>query len=118
MPRQSPPRVRNVPTHRSKLGPPELIDEVLDTVRLEIAHCAARAQDHARLIESTGTLACDITVEIYRDAAPHDLIQRAHGIQSLVLRGMNLLAELLSEAGRLESLAGIKGAADDSEHRW
>lgn len=97
------------------IGP---LDEVLAAVGTEIAHCASRANDLAKLIESTGSLAFNMTAEIYRDEAPCDLVQRAHGLQSLVVRGLNLLADLQSAAGRLESLAAVRGAVpEDAQQR-
>ena len=92
------------------------LDEVLDAISGEIARCAARARDHAASVEGTGALVTQMTAEVFRAAAPRELLQRAQGIQCVVLRGMTTLAELYREAGRLEELATLRlvvGPNDD-----
>ncbi|MGC4064085.1 MAG: hypothetical protein QM784_05480 [Polyangiaceae bacterium] len=91
---------------------PTPFDEILDAICAEIARCGARASEHASGIEGTGVLATQLTAEIYRDADPNDLLQRVHGIQCAVARGMTLLVELNREAGQLEALARLRRSAD------
>lgn len=93
------------------------LDEVLDAISGEIARCAARARDHAASIEGAGALVTQLTAEVFRDAAPRELLQRAQGIQCIVLRGMTSLAELYREAGRLEELATLRLVADANDDR-
>jgi hypothetical protein len=92
--------------------PPTPFDEILDVISAEISRCGTRASEHASGIEGTGVLATQLTAEIYRDADPEDLLQRVHGIQCAVARGMTLLVELNREASQLEALARLRRSAE------
>jgi len=97
-------------------GRPTPLDEMTDALSGEIAHCAALAAEKATVLESIGAQAFAVTGEIFRGAGSTDLLRRSHGIRGLVLHALTALTELQNIAGRLETLAALRGVATDSSH--
>jgi hypothetical protein len=106
---------RGAPTTRSKAlrgSPvaPSAIDEVADTLGGEVARCAARATEHAMVLESIGVQSFDITRDIFRNARSPELLLLSHRIRGLVVHALSVLAELQCIAGRLDALAALRAA--------
>ena len=89
---------------------PSAIDEIADALSGEIARCAARATEHAMLLESIGAQSFDMTGQIFRDARSTELLLLSHRIRGLVGHAFGVLAELQCIAGRLDALAALRAA--------
>jgi hypothetical protein len=84
--------------------------ELVDALSGEIARCAARATEQARLLESIGAQSFGLVCEIYRDNDSDTLTRHSHNIRGLVVHGLTILAELQCVAGRLGALAALRAA--------
>lgn len=100
------------PAREVRPGTAEGSSDVACAIQAEVARCAARAAEHAAVLESIGAQAFDAAGILFSDAPATELLRRAHEVRGLVLHALGVLADLQSEAGRLQALAAIREATD------